>query len=45
MNLMLLGLKLSIYSSKRFYKKIATLEIELDEDLLNIGEVPGRTRN
>ena len=34
MNLMLLGLKLSIYLSMRYHKKIATLEIELDEDLL-----------
>ena len=27
----LLGLKLSIYSSLVFYKKMATLEIEIDE--------------
>ena len=30
----MLGLRLSIYSSQGFYKKMATLEIELDEDLI-----------
>ena len=30
----MLGWRLSISSSQEFYKKIATLEIELDEDLL-----------
>ena len=31
----LLGLKLSIYLSLVFYKKMATLEIEIDEDLMD----------
>ena len=30
----MLGLKLFIFSSQGFYKKIAALEIELDKDLL-----------
>ena len=30
----MLGLKLSISSSQGFYNKIATLEIDLDDDLL-----------
>ena len=30
----MLGLRLSISSSQELYKKIATSEIELDEDLL-----------
>ena len=30
----MLGLRLSIFSSQGFYKKIATSEINLDEDLL-----------
>ena len=31
----MLGLRLSISLSQRFYKKIGTLEIEVDEDFIN----------
>ena len=30
----MLGLRLSVSLSQEFYKKIATLEIEVDEDLM-----------
>ena len=32
----MLGLRLSISSSQVFYKKIATSEIEFDEDLMDL---------
>ena len=36
--------KLSISSSLVFYKRIATSEIKINEDLMGLWEVPGRTR-
>ena len=32
----MLGLRLSISSSQVFYKKIVTLEIDFDEDLMDL---------